>query len=45
MSIQLHSLISNYLLFKYDEVTISETKKPEFPDVTICNMDGIYADR
>ena len=45
MTFQLHSLISKYFCYDYDEVTISVAAKPEFPDVTICNMDAIYADR
>ena len=45
MTFQLHSLIFKYFCYDYDEVTISVAAKPEFPDVTICNMDAMYADR
>ena len=45
MSYQLYSLADKYLKYHYDEVTISASKDPVFPDITVCNMDAIYAKR
>ena len=42
MSYQLYSLVDKYLKYDYDEVTLSSTDNPVFPDVTVCNMDAIY---
>ena len=41
----LSSLIIKNLKFEYDETTLLVSESPQFPDVTICNMDGISGDR
>ena len=41
----LSSLIKKYLNFQYDETTVLVSESPQFPDMTICNMDGISGDR
>ena len=45
MSYQLYSVVDKYLKYDYDEVTLSSTENPVFPDVTVCNMDAIYGKR
>ncbi len=42
MSYHLYFLIATYFEYNYIEITESEPGIPEFPDVTVCNMDGVY---
>ena len=44
LAYHLSNLIMKYLKFEYDE-TLLVSESPQFPAVTICNMDGISGDR
>ncbi len=45
LTYHLYTLIDKYLAYNYDETTTLVFDNPVFPDITLCNMDAINADR
>lgn len=45
LGLHLSTMVTKYLSYAHDEKTGVVAGSPEFPDVTICNMDAISADR
>ncbi len=45
LGVHLFALMEQYLRFQYKEVTEMVQESPHFPDVTVCNLDGISSDR
>lgn len=45
LGFHLSTLVCKYLAFDHEETTELVHESPVFPDVTICNMDGLSSDR
>ncbi len=45
LGLHLATIVIQFLAYEHEETTSSIFGSPQFPDVTVCNMDGISADR